>query len=71
MTVLDLQPVADGRVKADPDDNHLYCCNPDVSLCGLDISESGELDFADEECCPPCLDLDDLPCGPACPGVTA
>lgn len=69
MTVLELAPVSVSRVKADPDEDHLYCCNPDVSLCGLDITEHPERDFADEECCPLCADLEDLPCGPGCPEV--
>ena len=67
MSVLDIHPAATGRRKADPDDNHLYCCAPDVSLCGLDISESDELDFADEECCIVCRALEGSPCGPGCP----
>jgi len=66
VTVLGIRPVSSGRQKADPDDNHLYCCNSDVSLCGLDIADSNELDFADEETCPTCRDLADLPCGPGC-----
>jgi hypothetical protein len=52
--------------KADPDDNHLYCCDSDVSLCGLDISDTSELDFADDECCLVCLALENAPCGPGC-----
>lgn len=66
MTVLDVRPVAEGRAKADLDENHLYCCNPDVSLCGLDLEGHDERDFADQECCPLCADLEDLPCRPGC-----
>lgn len=66
MTDLDLRPVAEGRTKADPDSSHLYCCTAEVSLCGLDISDANDVDFADEECCPVCLGIADLPCGPGC-----
>lgn len=68
MTVLAQCLTAEGRTKADPDENHLYCCNPDVSLCGLDITDTNEQDFADEECCPICRDLSGLPCRPGCRG---
>ncbi|WP_101791098.1 hypothetical protein [Nonomuraea indica] len=67
MSIATLPAVAPGRPKADPDDDHLYCCNPDLSLCGMDISDSPERDFPDHECCLVCLALEDTPCGPGCP----
>ncbi|MEU6725591.1 hypothetical protein ABZ917_17940 [Nonomuraea wenchangensis] len=65
MKTLELAP-AIRHPKAGDDENHEYCCNPDVSLCGLDISDLSDDDFDDEECCPACADLWDLPCGPEC-----
>jgi hypothetical protein len=41
--------------------NHIYCCSPDVSLCGLDISQHPEIDV-DENMCVVCEDLEDGPC---------
>ena len=66
MTVLTVAD-APARPKADPDDNHLTCCcDPDTSLCGLDLSEVPEGDFDDDETCLVCLALDDVVC-PDCP----
>lgn len=67
VTLFAAYPAPEGRVKSDPDDNHLYCCNPDVSLCGLDIRDGDDLDFTDEECCPTCLSLVESACHPGCP----
>ncbi|GGK62266.1 hypothetical protein Sme01_04220 [Sphaerisporangium melleum] len=54
------------RPKADPGDNHLICCcTPDVSLCGLDVSDEVVADFGDDETCLVCLALADVDC-PAC-----
>ncbi|WP_433225542.1 hypothetical protein [Actinomadura formosensis] len=56
--------------RGDDDVEHLYCCDPDRSLCGLDIS--GHEDHTDEpeseEVCPWCKALEalGLPCGPDC-----
>jgi hypothetical protein len=66
VSVLDI-PVTAGRPPAKPDDNHLYCCDPDTSLCGLDLTDSPELDFADEECCTGCRAVQHLPCSVDCP----
>ncbi len=55
---------APSRPKADPDENHLFCCcNPDVSLCGLDISDEVEDDdLSDDETCLVCLALTGIDC---------
>jgi hypothetical protein len=63
--------VPDGSSSDDPFD-HIYCCDPDVALCGADVS--GEVDVGDAELeapCPMCGLLEDLegPCGAdGCPG---
>lgn len=53
------------RPRADDDLAHLYCeCDPDVSLCGLDIS--GEPEATDPaDWCVVCDDLNEFPC-PRC-----
>ena len=40
--------------------NHLYCCDPDLALCGLDVSALPEVD--DDTDCVVCLDLEDADC---------
>jgi hypothetical protein len=55
---------------ADDDYTHVTCCDPDVGMCGADLS-GGEWqdDSADVEC-PLCAiaDAEALPCGdPYCP----
>lgn len=68
MSVLETRPGPEGRTKADPDDNHLHCCDPDVSLCGLDISGTDLVDAPDDDVvCLVCLGLKQHPCGPGCP----
>jgi hypothetical protein len=47
--------------EASLDLNHIYCCSPDVSLCGLDISQHPEVD-TDDDMCVVCEDLEDGPC---------
>ncbi len=55
----------------DDEGDHLYCCDPDRSLCGLDISDysdrTGE-PLEDGDVCPWCEAVYRLggPCGPGC-----
>lgn len=63
-------PTAVGAEGSDAgaDEHHVYCCNPDVALCGTDISGH---DFAEDNesvSCVVCVDLDGEPCSPNCPG---
>lgn len=48
--------------------NHVYCCDPDVALCGTDISGDEEVEY-DTANCVVCLDLEDaaVACSPTCP----
>lgn len=58
----------------DDDVEHIFCCDPDRSLCGVDISDDVE---HNEDCdcgtppCPWCEALEklNLPCGPDCKGA--
>lgn len=52
----------------DSDDGlvHWYCCNPDVALCGSDISESEPADPDEEVNCVDCNVLYYKPCSPTC-----
>jgi len=38
--------------------NHVFCCIPDLALCGVDISGDEIVDY-DEADCIVCLDLED------------
>ena len=57
-----------------PDDDpyhHLYCCDPDTALCGLDVSGYADNPDDDAPLCPLCALADDegLPCPvPGCEG---
>lgn len=44
----------------DLDLNHLYCCDPNVALCGTDVSAFPEVD--DDTNRVVCLDLEDDEC---------
>ncbi|WP_075895337.1 hypothetical protein [Actinomadura sp. CNU-125] len=55
----------------DPPDRyvHLYCCNPDLALCGADLSHGVERrDIPATALCPMCEVIDSLatPCNPVC-----
>jgi len=55
--------------------NHLYCCDPDWSLCGRDISDLDEHEVSDADLCVVCRELEDVdaPCRvPSCqwPGTS-
>lgn len=57
----------------DGDDvEHLYHCDPNRSLCGLDIADYEDLGETDEpgDICPLCEAVSELglPCGPDCEG---
>jgi hypothetical protein len=58
--VLEARAVAGASLAVD----HIYCCSPEVSLCGLDISQHPVID-EDENLCVVCEDLEDGPC--TCP----
>jgi hypothetical protein len=47
---------------------HVYCCNPDLALCGEDVSNTPEVD-QDEQLCMVCEDLEEQPC--TCSTATA
>jgi hypothetical protein len=59
---------APGSTTSGDDLAHVYCCNPDIALCGTDLCGVPEIPD-DETTCVVCVDLDDagLPCCPACP----
>ncbi|MFC9973506.1 hypothetical protein ACFVH6_21690 [Spirillospora sp. NPDC127200] len=49
---------------------HLYCCDPNRALCGVDITDDEDLGDAETDGpeCPLCEVLIDQPCGvPGCP----
>lgn len=61
MTVLTTAP-APTRTGGTADLNHVFCCEPDIALCGADVSDD---DIVDEADCVVCLDLEEQPC-PTC-----
>ncbi len=46
--------------------NHWYCCDPDLALCGIDLTDVAEMDDDEEVNCAACLDLAGKPCSPKC-----
>lgn len=61
---------ASAPAAGDSDLNHYYCCDPNVALCGTDISAMPETD--EDIDCVVCADLEPTmaytPCAsPACP----
>lgn len=40
---------------------HIYCCDPDLALCGEDLTDIPEVD-EDTLLCVVCDDLEDHPC---------
>ena len=63
---IQLAPVPASTGSGVNDLNHIYCCTPDVALCGTDISGDEDVDY-DEANCVVCVDLEntDAPC-PRC-----
>lgn len=43
------------------DTDHLYCCDPDRAICGVDLSAADEVEDL-PNLCVVCDDLDALPC---------
>ena len=58
--MLSLAPVPI-KVSSDTDPTHIYCCNPDLALCGTDISNTPHVD-QDGILCVVCEDLEDQEC---------
>lgn len=52
------------RTGGSTDLNHIYCCDPDIALCGADVSAHPIVDLDDADCVV-CLDLEEQPC-PTC-----
>lgn len=49
-------------------ESHLFCCNPDRALCGIDLDEAEYDDATDAPTCVVCADLQaqPVPCSPTC-----
>lgn len=59
---------APAKPTADSSDlDHLYRCDPDLALCGTDVSDVPEIDADSDITCVVCADLDGEPCSPGCP----
>ncbi|MDI5965803.1 hypothetical protein [Streptantibioticus silvisoli] len=56
---------------AGADENHLYCCNPDLGLCGADLTGHTYLPAGTAPTCAVCNDLKNRygPCSPGCPDI--
>jgi hypothetical protein len=50
----------------DSDLDHVFCCEPTMALCGVNIAgdpvNEGEWTEDDPDLCVVCVDLSDLPC---------
>lgn len=44
---------------------HVFCCDPDIALCGEDVSDVPEVPAGVGDDCIVCLDLETQPC-PRC-----
>lgn len=57
-------PAAVSVNTTDDDTDHWYCCNPDVAMCGLDISSAPFVRTDPRRLCPLCdlVDVEGLPC---------
>ena len=64
MTDLQAAPRRAGADQGD-DLHHIYCCNPDNSLCGTNISTYDHIEEPEDANCVVCLDLEEQPC-PTC-----
>lgn len=64
-----VRPAAQQARTAGADENHIYCCNPDLALCGADLSQTPE-DPDSDTTCVVCTDLEASaqPCGTGCRG---
>ena len=47
------------------DETHVVCCNPEIALCGSDVSGTPWVDQDEEATCVVCHDLEGQPC-PSC-----
>jgi hypothetical protein len=61
------QPPASSPAPTAGDEIHLWCCDPDRALCGIDLTghqDEGDA-FPDEWICAMCavIDNSDMPCG--------
>lgn len=57
--------VPPGRDQADPEADHLTCCDPDISMCGLDVSGQPAVEkVSDDDVCRVCRIHEEysLPC---------
>jgi hypothetical protein len=55
----------------DDEPDHLYCCDPDIAMCGVDVSDATEVGpDIDGPLCKLCAYVCDegLPCPAGCPG---
>lgn len=48
---------------------HVWCCDPDLALCGEDVSAEPEVPDGVGVDCVVCIDLEDHPCSPGCPAA--
>lgn len=62
-----LAPAPVKTTNGSSDLDHLYCCDPDLALCGTDVSDVPEIDADSDITCVVCADLDGEPCSPGCP----
>jgi hypothetical protein len=70
MSALDAAPTPARTGPGGTDLDHIYCCDPDVALCGTDISDAPEIDPNSEINCVVCADLEFQPCALCCPRPT-
>ncbi|MFB8182554.1 hypothetical protein ACFC8N_42525 [Streptomyces sp. NPDC055966] len=48
--------------RSDSETTHVFCCNPDLALCGSDVSDTPVVPAGVGDDCVVCLDLEQQPC---------
>ncbi|MFE9736154.1 hypothetical protein ACFYO9_37510 [Streptomyces sp. NPDC005863] len=51
------QPLITPRSDPNDDVTHLWCCDPNLAMCGEDVSDSPEVDDGVGQDCVVCVDL--------------
>lgn len=60
------RPTAERLDDDDIGGTHLFCCDPDRSLCGLDMTGWESTGQENDTDCAVCADLSEQPCRPGC-----
>lgn len=59
-----LLPAVEAELTDETDHSHLYCCDSNLALCGVDLSEGEDVDGDEPTDCFACVAIDEagVPC---------